>query len=145
MKRRITVEQLNELTDEQKKTLRDWWKPQEGDYFYAEQGLDIGSYLFQNCCHFSLDLHFGNDEEPNIEDSEFGGKWYIKNCLPLLDISQMIDFIYEYEECFEIDSSAKWFIETRSLKDRIVTSDEELCDALFDVVKILLRRYSDEN
>ncbi len=32
MKQRIAVEQLNELTDEQKKRLREWWKPEDGDW-----------------------------------------------------------------------------------------------------------------
>lgn len=31
MKQHITVEQLNELTNEQKERLREWWQPQEGD------------------------------------------------------------------------------------------------------------------
>jgi spore germination protein GerM len=35
MKHRITPEQLNELSDEQKERLRVWWKPQQGDYAYV--------------------------------------------------------------------------------------------------------------
>lgn len=31
MKQRISVEQLNELTDEQKAKLKEWWQPEEGD------------------------------------------------------------------------------------------------------------------
>ena len=34
MKQRITVDQLQELTEEQKQRLRGWWKPEEGDLVY---------------------------------------------------------------------------------------------------------------
>jgi hypothetical protein len=34
MKRRITPEQLAELTEEQKDRLREWWKPEVGDFYY---------------------------------------------------------------------------------------------------------------
>ena len=35
MKQRITVEQLNELADEQKEKLREWWKPAYSDIVHV--------------------------------------------------------------------------------------------------------------
>jgi hypothetical protein len=34
MKQRITIDQLQELTEEQQQRLEEWWKPEEGDLVY---------------------------------------------------------------------------------------------------------------
>jgi hypothetical protein len=41
MKQRITLEQLNELDEEQLTRLRDWWKPEEGDWYFHPRFRDI--------------------------------------------------------------------------------------------------------
>lgn len=88
MKRRITADQLNELTDQQKERLREWWKPQEGDFVCDEYG-DIG------VLHKDLDTdwivysdyttHLNDWDDPNIK----------QKLMPLLDIGQMIDLILD--------------------------------------------------
>jgi hypothetical protein len=76
-KRRVTVEQLDELTDEQKQKLREWWRPEVGDYYNCECGVksraDINTAV----------VDFYEHASPHDEDC----------CLPLLDIGQMIQLL----------------------------------------------------
>jgi len=65
MKQRITIEQLNELTEEQKKNLRLRWSVTTGDFFQHESGWGIVTQY----------VH------PDEHD------------LPLLSIGQMIELI----------------------------------------------------
>jgi len=74
MKRRITSEQLNELTEEQQQKLFYWWKPETGDYccsIIAGKYRSAGCYIYP-CADFT----------PQIS-------------LPLLDISQMIELLQD--------------------------------------------------
>jgi hypothetical protein len=79
MKRRITIEQLQELTKEQKQNLIKLWKLKEYDlYFYYDE-----------------------TDEP---DKKYP-VWMHKNCqffgggaLPLLDIGQMIELLKPYPQ-----------------------------------------------
>jgi hypothetical protein len=79
MKQRISIEQLQELTEEQQYRLREWWKPQEGDWYhdktYGESyyGMEVGGYDV-----YTL--------EPAIDD------------LPLLNIGQMIELLQSFND-----------------------------------------------
>ena len=74
MKRRIDITQLQELTDEQKQKLREWWKPQEGDFYYCIKNNH--TYL-------------------QMMDLECLGLDIKNKYLPILDISQMIELLLE--------------------------------------------------
>jgi hypothetical protein len=70
MKRRIIVDQLNELSEEQKVKLREWWKPEAGDFYYSP--CNDGTYQPYGC------YIYHNDGVERYKP------------LPALDIGQMI-------------------------------------------------------
>ena len=73
MKRRITTEQLQELTQGQKAMLHEWWKPKTGD------------------CYATNNHEFVYSE---YRDNEFEmGHMLERNALPLLSIGQMVEFL----------------------------------------------------
>jgi hypothetical protein len=115
MKRRITAEQLQKLTNEQKQKLRDWWGvPNYGD-FYADINIGEGCWM-----------------DPNRKPVQT-----INNCLPLLDIGQMIELLGD-----------KWVEKVYYALENIVDGgcdilknyEGELCDALWEAVKEILNR-----
>lgn len=118
MKRRITVEQLNELTDEQKQKLRDWWSiPNYGD-FYTDTNLGEGCWM-----------------DPDRKPVQT-----INNCLPLLDIGQMIELLDPKEEtiftmCNMISAQPRIYEITVSGNSYFA---DNMCDALWEVVKKVL-------
>lgn len=72
MKKRITIEQFKELTDEQRRRLREWWKPELGDAFAYEWHDEILSDV----------LVKSRDTETVLDDA-----------IILLSIGQMIEFL----------------------------------------------------
>lgn len=108
MKRRITVEQLSELTDEQEEKLRSLWIPQTGDIYFRMDYTYDSPLLCEEYDYVKV------DKEKN-------------SCLPLLDIGQMIEILHNNEIPFNppIDISDKFEI-------------DNLCDALWEAVKTLL-------
>jgi hypothetical protein len=78
MKQKITVEQLQELTEEQKKRLREWWKLQPGDIMF-----DIKMGCLET-------LVGGSNGKAIIEHIEGESK---ARFLPLLSIGQMIELL----------------------------------------------------
>jgi predicted AlkP superfamily pyrophosphatase or phosphodiesterase len=117
MKRRITVEQLQELTEEQKQRLREWWMPQCYDIYYDTIFDDYGMIT--------------TDEHGNISKYVMQNK---EKLLPLLDIGQMIELLQEkYGE--------DWIDRIYSVDyDHNIYSlyDGELADALWSEVKQVL-------
>jgi len=128
MKIRITAEQLQELMPEQQERLRELWKPQIGDvYFY----------------HLKDDNSYDSISVVNYEYS-----YGFNNCLPLLDIGQMIELLVEQKAFvhFTIWDSKS---ETKGIdyhKTAIIDGidedcsnaqyeSEEIVDALWQVVK----------
>jgi len=80
MKQRITIEQLNELTEEQKVNLREWWKPQFGDVLNS---IKCGEVVF---------VYADGQDRLNFDSD--GYEWDIKkNCLPLISAGQMIEIL----------------------------------------------------
>lgn len=115
MKRRITVEQLQELTEEQKQKLRELWKPQVNDVAVF---IDDDSY-----------------------DKALTKRWL----LPLLDIGQMIGLLMEKKmatERLEIESP-RGLINTYTVWYGNGDFPEkyeakELCDCLWEAIRELL-------
>lgn len=83
MKQHITVEQLNELTAEQKERLREWWRPLEYDLAVVNGCVrccyDDGEYN----CFVVKSKEFGRDHGCNITGP----------ALPLLSVGQCIELI----------------------------------------------------
>lgn len=109
MKQHITVEQLKELTEEQKQRLKDWWKPGAGDFYVVWDD------------HVALTTK---------ESKEYINK---ENCTPLLSIGQMIELLHKK------DAVNHHFIQAYHNMWRVNTHENiELCDALWEAVKALL-------
>ncbi|MNP52803.1 hypothetical protein D3C76_1472190 [compost metagenome] len=81
MKQRIAIDQLNELSEDQKDRLQGLWKPQRGDMFF-------------------------NTQNNFVLLAEAGDLLSKKDCLPLLSIGQMIEILQEYDRFVDI-----WYIE----------------------------------
>jgi hypothetical protein len=128
MKRRITIEQIQELTDEQQENLRDGWKPEAGEHVFCEKNGKE---------HIIIHVDDGEIKVLPFTDWPLGILNDVENyCLPLLDIGQMIELLG--------DSFAgiKRWTNTRTTfdvyyKTRAV-EDIELCDALWEAVKGIL-------
>jgi hypothetical protein len=130
MKQRITIEQLKDLTEEQKQKLREWWKPEPGDKAVIAEGtLNAGKEVL--ICSY--------DEEYDIAGWECEGGWgsYGKDNLePLLSIGQMIELLNYYDCDIEIQSAgATWYV---MVGGHINTDNDKLTDALWQAVKEVL-------
>jgi hypothetical protein len=129
MNQRITIEQLNELTDDKKEKLRDWWwrsNPGISDVYVVKYKYDDitryeGPHVLAVRNNFSEDYHKGE-------------------AIPLLSIGQMIEFLQEkrvfindwgYDPKDVIGSIVSWFT--------IDQSHSELADVLWEVVKNTLK------
>jgi polyphosphate kinase len=143
MKQRITIEQLQELTEEQKNKLWDWWKPSTGDHVYP---VDVDKDDFY-CIYIS-------NKKQSCVVLRDDIKEYLKlthKRIPLLSIGQMIDLL-----CCKIKNTENsrllmyqinlltWSIEALHKDDtrwgdaHILKSSDSLCDALWQAVKEVL-------
>jgi hypothetical protein len=108
LKQRITVKHLNELTDEQKGCLREWWKPKTHDIVY--------DFNLKKEFHVEHDnwLHEGYaDYDP-------------KDFLPLLSIGQMIEILQEHDR----------FVDMTNIEQKMFSP--HFCDDLWNEVKRIL-------
>jgi len=138
VKQRITVEQLNELSDEQKARLREWWKPQIGDAIISEKDDRL-----RFIGHKTLFGDFALQFHPYTYDCNACDLVRVKDCLPLLSIGQMIELLSGkvYDLIIRLQD-----LEPAALYRGIAAThnnDEwaerpELCDALFVAVKAVL-------
>lgn len=133
MKRRIEPDQVKELTPGQQERLRELWKPEKGDVILKENSEwvidNIGDGFFDDAI-VSQDYTFG---EVRHDKSD---------CLPLLDIGQMMELLESKDECLNITKLVlidKWGYEIRLRQLHYYGfSTGELCDALWGAVKAVL-------
>lgn len=71
MRQHVTPEQLAELTPEQQEKLREWWRPEDGDWF----------------------ADYEKDECVVLKDEVVSWHCPDNNCLPLLSIGQCIELL----------------------------------------------------
>jgi hypothetical protein len=131
MKRRITIEQLNELSDDQKQRLRDWC---ESKISYDDDIVDV--WLPYNNIH-----HIGWwDYETEFEKSEYIGK--IKNYEGemwfLVDIGQMIELLEDMHICIRETRIATDLRRIIILSNCNLYEDKNWCDAYWKAVKAVL-------
>lgn len=124
LKRRITIEQLQELTEEQKSYLKSSWKPQAGDMFVIinhNRGAFLNNYV----------TVFSDDSLRNFKSIP-------ETYYPLLDISQMIEILTKENDYIEmhgiLDEGSPWGL-FGVYGDY---SNDELCDALWEAVRSIL-------
>lgn len=109
MKQRIKIEQLNELSDEQKERLREWWNPSSGDAYYYVKINSTGNVPWSN-------KTWENDDMK-------------KRTLPLLSIGQMIEFLDDQRQ------SAVPVPITQIIPNINLIYTDHLCNALWGMVK----------
>lgn len=153
MKQRITSEQLNELTNKQKEQLREWWKPQQGDYVYvisehkrtnrktavltvvSDKKSPRPAMTGHNNPVHVYHLMFTNDSKGDIAES--------KNLIPLLSIGQMIELLETKYPTLHIDKDLKeGLMETDRYRvfqqSRGTSQSDNLCDTLWEALKTIL-------
>lgn len=132
MKQHISTEQLNDLSEESKLKLRDWWTPQDGDW-YAWRNTRRQKISTFALVAFDSEYGWG-DVEPN---KKVKGKCPLT--LPLLSIGQMIEFLDENNKNYlmEIISFPKG--SDFCLVEMVAPTAKELCDALWEAVKEVLK------
>lgn len=132
VKQRITIEQLDELTDEQKQNLREWWDPQPSDHFTNGNAevFYVGS-LMRSPGKF---ITYGDDIPHEKE-----------GLLPLISIGQMSHYLFDHTNDWGMhynDSGVfytvylSWSLDIASPVQK--WSKDELCDALWEATKRLL-------
>jgi hypothetical protein len=126
MKQRITVNQLDRLSNEHKVILHKWWTPQKGEsYVWHYTDGQESNYV----------EYMVNDVFENIfEDPETN-----LIALPVLNIGQMIAFIQEKKPQLKGISKnrfGKWFI---NIDTAMLGHKDELCDALWDATVQILK------
>ena len=121
MKQRITLEQLNELSKEDKIKLRHWWKPDDGDWFVINNENSKWTSLFY---------------EEKTDRVVYSNEYYEpkQNCLPLLSIGQMIDFIEEKNELL-VRTDSYDVLDYKTLHWKVNVG---LCNTLWEMVKKLI-------
>lgn len=140
MKQHITVEQLNELTDEQKNKLRQLWKPQEGDFITSDKDDRIRIIGKDNRNNgFAIGLFPYCDDEIHACNTE-----RLDKCFPLLSIGRMIELLEsEYQTVYTSKHIPDGMFKTTVYKvffkkDGCGFWGETLCDALWEAVKTIL-------
>jgi hypothetical protein len=114
MKQRITVDDLNQLTDDQKNCLREWWTPQLSDHFCNgnAETFYVGSLMRKPHTFITY-----GDDVPHDKEG----------LLPLLSIGQMIQFLND-------DLNAKSKVQNWTLGDIVIDIDTYKADVLCDVL-----------
>lgn len=133
MKRRITPEQLQELTPEQQQKLRDLWKFEVGDICTNEDCIEIciAEYLEggEYTKYFSKEIRTADCGKIEMYDAE--------DCLPLLDIGQMIELLAHRLVKIDYDGfTNNYYVQVRNAA---TYGKPELCDALWNAVKFVLQ------
>lgn len=134
MKLRINTDQLQELSEEQKQKLHEWWQPEPGDSFaiFISGGWHLPKYDGPPVYHESrikeniVGACGGYwDCECVIDDGEDPAATPDKTSLPLLSIGQMIEMLQK------LNPYTDWDI-------KFSVADTELCDTLFCSLKAVL-------
>lgn len=86
MKQHITIDQLNELSEQSKEKLREWWKPGQGDLITVK-GMTISTDLPGINGKYGKEYGWSTSVESGTEKA-----------LPLLSIGQMIEFIRDNDK-----------------------------------------------
>jgi hypothetical protein len=134
MKQHITKDDLNKLSDEHKERLREWWNPQKWDIaVWGESEFPVSK--------LEADRIVDAVEENSYVVNEYGhdDSYPLNQCIPLLSIGQMIQFIEENKPLLKGISKNRfnqWFV---NIENGMLGYKDELCDALWEATKQLLK------
>lgn len=142
MKQRITIEQFNELTKEQKQNLKDLWEPKEGDWVVIDSEDGFEEYLLYNDDEYQE----YDAEEKVIWGYKFEGGKKLEMCI-LPSNGQMVEFLEANDFGDGIivmginETFGSFVTDTIFIKDVPVKYlSNNLCDALWEAVKVNLIR-----
>ncbi|AFM40680.1 hypothetical protein Desaci_1687 [Desulfosporosinus acidiphilus SJ4] len=123
MKQRITTDQLQQLSMEQRNKLKEWWMPSFGDLF-----------VFEEYCDENL---FDSEDEININFFNAKIKPY---SLPLLTIGQCFSLLEPYRPNLQKDHVQEdlWTLEIKIDNKSETIIKRDLIDALFEAIKLIL-------
>lgn len=134
IKQRISMEQLQELTDQQKERLREWWQPHDYDIVWD------GKTDFAVECDLGGQMYLANDQDGLCPPFGKDG------LLPLLSVGQCVELLQSFDEALSFNRKTGlfpnelnvfgWEVELRLL-DKWFT-EKELIDALWEAVKAVL-------
>lgn len=137
MKRRITIEQIQELTDGQIQKLRGLWEPQYGDLilFY-----DTALRRYHNeSIVYSYDPYNGRIRDVTSRILEK------RVCLPLFNIGQMFELLESQKHQYGVRKLQQIYSNKYQYYEYLDTPEkqfykpyDELCDVLWEAVKKLL-------
>jgi len=149
MKQHITVEQLNELSNEAKEKLQTWWLPQRGDRFYITSPDDLKNvdYMWGGISDDNIYIahHIQKQKDGSLwvwdevsETLEYGCGANINNTAPLLSIGQMIEFLVENNQLKTMEVHNNFITRVSIYKNGNYFNADEPCDALWEAVKGIL-------
>lgn len=138
MKQWITIENLNELSDEQKEKLRLWWKMRNPGRF----DLYVVKVTYDGVARYKGPI-------VHSDDRDFEEDFYQGEALPLFSIGQMMEFVGDnLENGFCVDYNSEkishyfhWVIPRSMLPDSRQgepPSHSDVCDALWFATKTVL-------
>jgi hypothetical protein len=121
MRERITIEEAHQVTN--KKLLDElWWDPKVGDPFVIRGTNEIRIMIGD-----SYDSKFEGEDDANLDgepyslfykDGEVAGRALCDDCLPLLSIFDMIDFLRTEEGTLQIQqvgTSYDWMVISKNV------------------------------
>lgn len=124
MEQRIDLEQFNQLSEKGKERLREWWKPQVGDWY----------------THGDDDMLLDHRSDINKENKcSFGSAK--RGVYPLLSLGQMIEFLWKRKSmdnfhsldgCYGAIDPNGWHV---IIRGEGTIEELELCNALWEAVK----------
>ncbi|WP_088189604.1 hypothetical protein [Desulfosporosinus sp. FKA] len=121
MKQRISTDQIQQLTAQQRDKLKEWWMPSFGDLF-----------VFEDYCDENL---FDTEDEINI--NFFNAK--IKPfSLPLLSVGQCLSLLAPYNPKLNLESNGLWHLEIQVKNDQKIYMEKDPIDVLFQAVKLVI-------
>jgi hypothetical protein len=134
MKQRITVEQLQQLTEEQQQRFREWWKPSIGDAFtnyYADFGWTYNNIVGGCKGYWNCESVIDDGDNPSEQPDE--------DSLPLLNIGQMIELLENKNPSLKIENNYYDEIDPDSFIWGVDGKRaDNFCDALWNAVKKVL-------
>lgn len=100
MKTNITADQFNELTEEEKNKLQDWWKPEEGDWYYIKTKIKNPDGTYQTYEDLDViheycagDYSGGVNILKTTEINKDGSILTLKQAYPLLSVTDLIELL----------------------------------------------------
>lgn len=139
MKKRIDIEQLMSLSDEQKEKLRELWVPQSWDRVLVVGGFPYYGHIseYEDAVSVNDNEWFETGQITNVDGDIFYRK---EDILPLLTIGDMIEILPNYciiekKQSHEEETPVYRVI---NIESGIVRESTEFADILFETLKEVL-------